>query len=120
MFFLAYALTIFCVRVIQWSGHAKKEVSVMVDNQPLLHQYVTDDAFRLKISLYLSFVVNTLYAVLKFLYGFYWKSVWFGTLAVYYFLLAIMRLALLRYLVRSEFHTNRQKEWKWYQFCGAV
>lgn len=118
--FSAYTLTILCARVVWWLKYARKEVAVIVDNQPVLHQYVKDDVFRLRISLYFSFGINVMYTILKFSYGFYLRSVWFGTLAVYYFLLAVMRFVLLRRLSRNNLGANRQIEIKWYMFCGVV
>lgn len=118
--FSAYAFTILCARVIWWLKYARGKVAIIIAKQTILNRYATDDSFRLKISLYFSFGINALYAVLKFLYGFCLRSVWFGTLAVYYFLLAVMRFALLRHLERKDFGANRRIEWKWYLFCGIV
>lgn len=116
--FSAYALTIFCAGMIRVFRCAGQELSNRIEAQPILHRYVTDPTFRVKASLYFSFAANVLYAVLKFGYGFYFRSVWFGTLAVYYFLLAVMRFALLQHLARNDAGTKRRLELKWYLFCG--
>ncbi len=74
--------------------------------------------FRTETSLYQGAFINLLYVALKFGSGIYYHSIWFGSLAVYYFLLAVMRFSLLHY-VRSR-KDDRVSEWKRYRFCGMV
>lgn len=55
---------------------------------------------------------------MKFAFGIYYRSIWFGSLAVYYLLLAVMRFSLLHY-VRSR-KRDKSSEWKRYRFCEIV
>ena len=87
---------------------------------PVLQRYQTDVSFNIYVSLYRGLALNILYAVWKFAFGVYYRSVWFGTLAVYYLLLAVTRFALVRHAGRNAFGTNIDSEWKRYRLCGVV
>ena len=87
---------------------------------PVLQRYRTDVSFNIYVSLYCGLVLNILYAVLKFAFGVYYRSVWFGTLAIYYLLLAITRFALVRYASCNAFGANMISEWKRYRLCGVI
>ena len=64
--------------------------------------------------------LNVIYAVMKFTFGLRYHSVWFGTLAVYYFLLAVMRFLLLHHANRKGFGTDRSGELQSYRLCGMI
>ena len=91
----------------------KKALSI-----PLLEKYLNEVTFRTETSLYQGFLINLLYVALKFASGIYYNSIWFVSLAGYYFLLALMRFSLLHY-VRSR-KDDRCSEWKRYRFCGII
>ena len=57
---------------------------------------------------------------MKFTFGLRYHSVWFGTLAVYYFLLAVMRFLLLHHANRKGFGTDRIGELQSYRLCGMI
>lgn len=56
----------------------KKALSI-----PLFERYLKEVQFRTETSLYQGVFVNLLYVVLKFCSGIYYRSVWFGALAVF-------------------------------------
>lgn len=85
---------------------------------PLFDKYLKGAAFRTETSLYLGLFINLLYVALKLGSGIYYRSIWFGSLAVYYFLLAVMRFSLLHH-VRSR-RDDGISQWKRYRFCGIV
>lgn len=118
--FSAYALTIACVWIAKNGKGTKDGLVSAIHNIPLAHRYLTDISFRLHISLYLSLGLNVLYAVMKFVYGVWYHSVWFGTLAFYYFFLAVMRFGLLRHVNRNGFGKDHAAELKQYRMCGFV
>ena len=60
----------------------------------------------------LSLGLNVIYAVMKFTFGLRYHSVWFGTLAVYYFLLHHANL--------KGFGTDRSGELQSYRLCGMI
>lgn len=84
----------------------------------ILEKFLKEAEFRTETSLYRGFFINLLYVALKFFSGIYYRSIWFGSLAVYYLLLAVMRFSLLHY-VRSR-KDDRVSQWKRYRFCGIV
>lgn len=118
--FSAYSLSLVCVRVGLLVGHTKEDVQSIIDKVPLAHRYFSDVSFKLHISLYLSLGLNVIYAVMKFTFGLRYHSVWFGTLAVYYFLLAVMRFLLLHHANRKGFGTDRIGELQSYRLCGMI
>ncbi|MBP3918213.1 MAG: hypothetical protein J6I50_03485 [Clostridia bacterium] len=121
----AYAMGITTTGVIR----VVKIIRGGIDNHPLVKKllahpiggrYITDVAFRAEVSLYPSFVINMLYAVMKMVSGILYGSVWFITLSVYYILLAVMRLLLLRHVSRKTIGVDLFSEWRQYRFCGIV
>ena len=118
--FSAYTLTIVCAWVVKNGRSAKAGLTSAIHRIPLAHRYLTDVSFRLHVSLYLSLGMNVLYAVMKFIFGVWYHSVWFGTLAVYYFFLAVMRFGLLYHANRNGFGKNIPAELRQYRMCGIV
>lgn len=85
---------------------------------PFVERYFSETIFRAEVSLYPSLLINLLYAGIKLFSGIRYGSVWFGTLAVYYILLAVMRFALL-------FHVRKKRddlisELKICRLCGMI
>lgn len=88
---------------------------------PLLYRYVKEDVFRAEAALYAAFFINLLYAGIKLFSGAYYRSVWFGTLAVYYILLAVMRFSLLHHMrKRKKTGNGRAAPWRSYRLCGMI
>lgn len=119
--FSAYALIILCTGIglaAKRVGKTKNKVVEIASQNPYVNRYMKDAAFKTKISLLLSLVLNAGYAVLKFVTGIFDGSAWLITLAAYYVLLMIMRLLLLRHLGRST--SDMKSEWKRCRACGIV
>ncbi|MGN0143030.1 MAG: hypothetical protein ACI4AD_12445 [Roseburia sp.] len=88
---------------------------------PLVERYLSEKVFRAEVSLYPSFVINLLYAGMKLFFGIRYASVWFGTLAVYYLLLAWMRFSLLLHVRRKgRQQENMVSELKICRLCGMI
>lgn len=98
-----------CKTKISESAVAKK-----IRSSKLGEKYFSDIHFRNRISLYIGLAVNLAYIVMKLSAGIYYRSEWFVSLAVYYMLLAVMRL----FLIRPA--SGRAEEFKRYRFCGFV
>lgn len=118
--FSAYALTILTAALIRAARRARKTAEQLMDRFPLLRRYASDAAFKVQVSLYLSLGFNVLYAVWKLCYGLLYHSLWFGTLAGYYFLLAVMRFLLLHHANRCGFGTDRAGELRRGRLCGVL
>lgn len=83
-------------------------------------RFFSDVRFRTEISLYQGLFINLLYIAMKMFSGIYYRSVWFISLAVYYILLAVMRLLLLRRGKRKTGKTPMEIEIHRYRLCGMV
>ena len=93
--FSAYSLLIVCIST---GKMAKGGAWQRLHRNPYIHRYLTDLPFQTHVSLYLSLGINLLFAGIKLFLGVYYRSVWFGTLAVYYGMMAMIRFVLLRHV----------------------
>ncbi len=112
----AYTLTVWCARV----PHIITGIKAFKAENKLAQKWFGDVRFRMRTSLFISLLCNIAYAVLQLWIGVYHRSFWFGSIALYYTLLAIMRFFLVRYLGRYVPGENRQNEWHIYRICGWV
>ena len=114
--FSAYMTVAVCIRL----PRLVREASAMAHRTPWLHRYLTDAHVRMYVSLYLSLGINMLYAAMKLLMGAYYRSVWFGTLGVYYALLTALRFMLLGHVRWNIPGRALVSELKRFRLCGAV
>ena len=112
----AYALTLLCVRTPRMIAFFE---NLRQENR-YIHRYLTDAHLRVNISLYSSFIINVAYAIFQLGLGFYHRSVWFYSLAVYYILLAVMRFFLLKHTRSHEAGKDKKLELLIYRFCGML
>lgn len=112
----AYSLTIVCTSFFPMVRKGNK----WIRKNLYISRYFDDIPFKLRVSLYLSFAVNLLYAGMNAFSGIYYRSVWFGTLAVYYIFLLVMRFLMIRYSQKYGFMKNKAGEWRRYRLCGAI
>lgn len=113
----AYTMTTICLVVYK---NIKKGISLVESRNEHVRRYLNDPAFRTHISLYTSLTINMVYAIAKFFSGILFHSFWFGSIAVYYFCLAVMRFMLLKHVNRNSFGKEQVAEYKQYRICGAV
>ncbi len=116
-FYTLSVVTLFCVMVMPMQyGKIKQKIH---DN-PIGHRYMTDRAFRTRISLCLSLGVNLLYVGIN-LWSWNWsRSWWFVVLAIYYSVMAIMRFLLARYVRKNEIGLSILQEWKRSRLCAYI
>lgn len=87
-------------------------------------RYLDDRELRTRISLYTGTVINLAYAAFKLFVGIFYKSFWFGTVAVYYMVLCVIRYLLIyndnqtRYM--DDRHDSLWRQWKSYCTCGFL
>ena len=84
----------------------------------LLRRYMTEAEFRTEASLYLPLGLNLLYALYKGAAGLYYRSAWFGSMALYYILLSAERFYLLHHVRDGRRDMGRQL--RCYRFCGCL
>lgn len=93
-----------------------------INTNPLAHLLLRDITFRGTASIYQGFVINTLYAIFRGITAYLYRSVWFAAIAVYYFLLGVIRFVLVLHVRRFKQYQNtddRMKfEFKGYRTCG--
>lgn len=66
-----------------------------INNTKFGGKYVNDLAFRGSVSIYQGMAVNFLYVLFRIVVGIRYASVWFISMAVYYLVLAVLRLSLI-------------------------
>lgn len=121
MSYVAFAFSAYMtVAVCACMPRLVREAIALAHRIPWLHRYMTDDHVRMHVSLYLSLGLNMLYAVMKLIMGACYRSVWFGTLGVYYALLTAMRFMLMGYVRRNVPGRAMASELKHFRLCGAV
>lgn len=121
----AYALIITItgfIRIVQFVVHRLKEMHSLlkkVVSIPIIGRLIKENTFRTQIVLYPGFLINIVYVIWKLSFGIYYKSAWFISLALYYFVLAWMRLSLIRPFSVKEGEIRKKAELKRYRICGA-
>lgn len=120
--YFAYVLSAYTLVVLCLAGYrqGKKGIAAVKSKNRHVNRYLNDALFRTHVSLYTSLAVNVIYAIAKFVSGILFRSFWFGSIAVYYFCLAVMRFMLLHHAHRNAFGVDQIAEYKKYRLCGAV
>lgn len=113
----AYSLIIVCAWLIKMPKEGFRDA---LHRNQYVHRYLTDVAFKTHVSLYFSLGLNLLYAAMNLFFGAYYGSVWYGTLAVYYILLAVMRFLLLQHVNRNAIGKELILELRQYRLCGVI
>lgn len=86
---------------------------------PLGKKYLSDAAFRVRVSLFFSLTFNLAYAAFRFAAGVTYQSIWLGAAAIYHLILFLARFQLLQMLRRlSRF--SRADEYRIYRRCGYI
>lgn len=121
----AYALVI-TITGLKYLKPAIKCVKESLLNLPLIKKlrssslvsmYINDVRFRTRVSLHIGLTMNIFYIILKLYTGIKYRSAWFLSLAIYYLLLAAMRLVLVRYSGSTQ---DLKAEFKHYRRCGII
>lgn len=97
-----------------------RQIKGKIYDNPLGNRYMTDMAFRTHVSLYLSLTINLLYVGVNALFGVLYGTVWFGILAGYYAILAVMRFLLLRFVNRNGIGKECILEFRRSRLCGFI
>ena len=91
----AYCLTILILPLPKLIRNTKVCVMQRINNTKFGGKYVNDLAFRGSVSIYQGMAVNFLYVLFRIVVGIRYASVWFISMAVYYLVLAVLRLSLI-------------------------
>jgi len=116
-FYTLCAVSVFCAVALPKKWRAMKE---RLHAHPVGHRYLTDAAFRTRVSLHAALGVNLLYAGVNLLSWALYDSAWFAVLAGYYMILAVMRFLLARYARSHPLGENRLGELKRSRLCAGI
>ncbi len=116
-FYTLCVLSYLSVRLLPGSY---KRLVRRIHAHPLGHRYMTEAAFRTRVSLYASLFINLFYVAINLLSWFLFRSYWFVVLAVYYVILSVMRYLLLGYVRINELGQNTVGELKRARLCSAI
>lgn len=85
-------------------------------------RYLSEKELRARVALYKGTIINFTFALFKLAAGIWYRSIWFGAVAVYYMVLCAARVLLIRddrMSARIECPEERLRHgWKSYRFCG--
>ena len=116
-FYTLTVVTLFCAMVLPKKyGRIKERIYA----NPLGNRYLTDKAFRTKVSLYLSLAISLLYVGINLWSWHFSRSWWFVVLAVYYVIMAVMRFLLLRYVRLNAIGASLLREWRRSRVCACI
>lgn len=90
--FSAYTLVVVCLKL----PSTIKAVKEWLYAHKYSNRYLTDSKLRAEISLYSGTAVNLLYATFYFGMGVYYSSTWIRAIAVYYIVLSVIRVGLVK------------------------
>lgn len=111
-----YSLLILCARIPNFIKWYKKFKGT---NQFAI-RWGSDEKLRLRVSLYLSLILNIAYAIFQLWLGFFNKTLWFTMFGIYYSCLALMRFFLLSHIKRYIAGERYDLEIKKYRTCGWI
>ncbi len=115
--FFAYFFSIYVIIVIILDiPKALKRYRLMLSLTQKSALILFTKEFRTKTALYISWLLNLLYAAYKLFVCVFYDSIWSATEAVYYLLLSVIRLS----LVKFGKTTDDIKEWKIYKNTGYL
>ena len=110
-----YALIIFCIwfyKICAFSNNTIKK-------SQLYHLYKEHELLITKISLVFATLLHFVYGIFKLVTGIYYMSWWFITFAVYYLILCLMKLSIVKD-IKKEIGKNLKKEYKKLKLTGII
>ena len=116
----AYTLCVVTILLVRVVPKRYRAIRQKIYDHPLGNRYITDKAFRTKVSLHISLGINLLYVALQGVHWHLFRSWWFVVLAVYYAILSVMRFLLLRYVRANEIGSSILSEWKRSRVCACI
>lgn len=110
----AYTLVFFSI----WAYKFGKKIYLKITKNKIYRTYKDNLNIQIKVNLYFSVTINTIYGLLKLVTGIYYQSAWFTSFAIYYLLLSLMRFLILKDVRKNT--TDISKEFKKFRACGFI
>ena len=109
-----YLLTVICLRIPSILTFFKR----VKNENKFLRKFFNDESLRVKLALYLALIFNVSYAVLQFLLGIFYNSLWFYSTFAYYILLGGIRFLLFKHTSKYQVNEEMWLEKKKYLFSA--
>ncbi len=116
----SYSLTVLCLAGWKTLRRCYLKAKEKVSKNPYANRYLTDAAFKTRVSLNRSLAINLLYAAVNAVSARIYRTSWFIIFSVYYAIMAIMRFLLVRFVGRNKIGQNRLGELKRSRLCAFV
>lgn len=114
---LAYAVCVF----IMGGPRIKRMAVEHLHKNPLTNKLISNYGFRTLIASTVAFGMSLINSVVNAYLGISERSIWFGALAAYYILLALMRSGMLTYQIKpGDFESGAMIRAKIYTRCGLL
>lgn len=119
--YISYILSFYCLLVICLKiPKMIRFFKAVKNNNKFLNRFTSDIHFKMNLTLNLSLIINTAYAIFQLGLGFYHNSLWFYFMFAYYVLLAFMRMFLLRHTKLYKPQEQLKLELKKSKICGYI
>lgn len=118
--FSFYSLVVVCVTLIPFLWRNGKNIKQKLSNSRFGEKYIADRNFKTLVGLYRSLAFNILYAGVNLFSGIYYNTAWFKIYAVYYFIMAVMRFLLLKYINKVGIGNDIIGELKRTRMCACI
>lgn len=109
----AYSLTITVVRSINFFKWFNKKLH----SNKYTNKLITDKEFKNNLNLFSGTFFNMIFGIFKFITGFIYNSIWFGAIGIYYLVLGVMKLSLVKQIINK---TDNKKQLKQYRNTGLL
>lgn len=120
-FISAYCLTILCIRVAKGYKNTLKPYMInLLHSNKYTDRFFSDAAYKTIVSAYMSLAINLIYVLINLFAWLHYGSLWSVTLAVYYFLLTMMRFLLLKNTKVNSLGEDTRAEYIKYRNCAYV
>lgn len=116
----SYTLTVLVIYLCKVLPKQYRGIRQKIYDNPWGNRYMTDAAFRTKVSLHISLAIHLLYVGMNIALAIINKTRWFGILAGYYFILAVMQFLLLKYAVEKGIGMERLGELRRARLCSII
>lgn len=94
--YAAYSLSTYALIVLVANSISViRKIRQYLKNNPYTRRYLSEQEYRARIALYKGLFINSAYIILKAAMGIYYRSAWFGAVAVYYIVLSSIRFFLI-------------------------
>lgn len=118
--FSFYTLVVWCVRVYKELPVCSKKIKERIHTNRFADRYFTDAAYKTHVNLFFSLGINIIYIGINIASAVVYKSRWFTIFAVYYGIMAAMKILLVNYAGKNQIGSNRLKETKRAVVCAYI